>query len=486
MLGDSIAGVKTTLKTIVHDEDKLGSTEAEREISLTSLAAIWKMCSSLQDHFAARRAKMEEDPSKVPEIPGDHHAEFREQFVIRRPDVLLPPHREPHRKFVERIQRDYMFHGAVPFYQVGEMRTRSEQIVQKSGISKTAEDLIKVVNVDQPAQAASETQVIDKLHAFFVALEYLNICEFSTVAGPLRYISEIEEWRHENKGLARLLAVDTLIRKKVYRLNYDQRKQFATFSAALVEVLTNHKQLWNDARSNAELDKFKQAGQQAPETPVCGTKRSISDEESTTKKPSARAKKNKARRERQKALLQKAKSTTSDRKDAGSKPRRMLVCQRKNGRGSLHSSYSGKRRCPFFNCSSGCRFGDSCRNAHLCVECGIRPPLAREPLSSQHPQASRELARPGGSISAVDPPLTKLRTQTAQRPVWKSWDEVPRDVDEVARHGPWFLEIFSGTARLTAAVRALGVPCLPPIDITVCQEVPSPWRSSSSSFRQVS
>jgi len=37
MLGDSIAGAKTTLKTIVHDEDKLGSTEAEREISLTSL-----------------------------------------------------------------------------------------------------------------------------------------------------------------------------------------------------------------------------------------------------------------------------------------------------------------------------------------------------------------------------------------------------------------------------------------------------------------
>ena len=75
----------------------------------------------------------------------------------------------------------------------------------------------------------------------------------------------------------------------------------------------------------------------------------------------------------------------------------------------------------------------------------------------------------------VDPPLTKLPTQTAQKPVWKSWEEVPRDVDEVARHGPWFLEIFSGTARLTAAVRALGVPCLPPIDITVCQEVPSPF-----------
>ena len=46
-------------------------------------------------------------------------------------------------------------------------------------------------------------------------------------------------------------------------------------------------------------------------------------------------------------------------------------------------------------------------------------------------------------------------------------------MDLVARHGPWFLEIFSGTARLTSSVRALGIPCLPPIDITVCSEVPS-------------
>ena len=58
-----------------------------------------------------------------------------------------------------------MVHGAIPFYQVGEMRIRSEQVVQKSGISKTAEDLIRVVAVDQPVQAASESQVIDKLHS---------------------------------------------------------------------------------------------------------------------------------------------------------------------------------------------------------------------------------------------------------------------------------------------------------------------------------
>ena len=78
----------------------------------------------------------------------------------------------------------------------------------------------------------------------------------------------------------------------------------------------------------------------------------------------------------------------------------------------------------------------------------------------------------GTNDSVVDPPLTQLPKPIAQQPAWKSWDEVPRDVGMIAQSGPWFLEIFSGTARLTTAVRKLGIPCLPPIDITLCEEVP--------------
>ena len=376
MLGDTIAGVKATVKTIVADEAKLGDSAAKVEIALTSLAAVWKVCSTLQEHFAARRAKMEEDPTKVPEIPGDDHAEFREQFVSKHPDVLLPPHREPHRKLVERIQRDYLVHGAVPFYQVGEFRTRSEQVIQRSGISKTAEDLIKVVSVDQPVQAASESQVIDKLHAFFVALEYLNICEFTTAAGPLKYLAELEEWRHENRGLALLLAVDSLIRRKVHRLNHDSRKTYPTFSAALLEVLSNHKQLWNDARSSAELDKFKQAGHQSQDlTPVRSTKRTRSeDEDVSPPRSSPKTKKNKARRERQKALVAKAKLQLSPGSKEDKKKGKDERVPAKEWATITSFKYSGKRRCPFFNCSLGCRFGDSCRNAHVCVECGKEHP----------------------------------------------------------------------------------------------------------------
>ena len=58
---------------------------------------------------------------------------------------------------------------------------------------------------------------------------------------------------------------------------------------------------------------------------------------------------------------------------------------------------------------------------------------------------------------------------------WLSWVDVPRDVAQVCAAGPFFLEIFSGTASLTKAMRACGVPTLPPIDVTICSEVPTPF-----------
>ena len=374
MLGDTIASTKTTLKALIPDPAKLGADNPAQELALASLAAVWKTCTTMQDHFAARRAKMEEDPSKVPEIPGEDHAEFRDTFVSAHPDVLLPLHREPHRKFVERVQRDYLVHGFVQFYEVGEIRTRNEQIAQKSGISKNAEDLLRVVSVDQPSHASSESQVMDKLHAFFITLEYLNICEFSVTAGPLKYLAELEEWRHENRGLALLLAADALIRKKVHRISSDQRKTFTTFSAALNEVLKNHKQLWNDARSSAELDKFKQAGSTpAPTTPPKKRPRSRSK---TPTKPSTRARRNQNRRAKQKELIKQARASVtagserSSAKSSPQKPNRDARVPAPEWQKIMAFKYSGPKRCPFFNCSLGCRFGDQCRQKHSCVECG--------------------------------------------------------------------------------------------------------------------
>ena len=189
MLGDTIISVKATIKAIVGDDAKFGPDEPARELSLTLLAAVWKSTSTLQEHVATRRAKMEEDPSKIPEIPGEDHAEFREIFVNQRPDVILTYMREPQRKFVERIHRDYMIHGAVAFYEVAEMRSRSDQIVSTSGFSKTSDDLLRVAQHDNKISVTSEGSVMDRLHAFFVELEYLNICEFTRQGRSSTFLS---------------------------------------------------------------------------------------------------------------------------------------------------------------------------------------------------------------------------------------------------------------------------------------------------------
>ena len=67
---------------------------------------------------------------------------------------------------------------------------------------------------------------------------------------------------------------------------------------------------------------------------------------------------------------------------------------------------------------------------------------------------------------------SQLTGTVAARPQWLSWKDVPRDPQLVRSHGPWFLEVFSGTARLTTYVASLGVPVLPPVDIECSEMVP--------------
>ena len=94
---------------------------------------------------------------------------------------------------------------------------------------------------------------MNRIHAFFMALEYLNICQYSRAAGPLRYIQELEQFRVECPSLPFLQLADSLVRKKAYRLQAEQRETYPTYQLALLEVLDNHKYLWNDARTKAQL-----------------------------------------------------------------------------------------------------------------------------------------------------------------------------------------------------------------------------------------
>ena len=60
------------------------------------------------------------------------------------------------------------------------------------------------------------------------------------------------------------------------------------------------------------------------------------------------------------------------------------------------------------------------------------------------------------SSGSNDEPMKKAPTAPFDGSCeWSSWKQVPGDPREVARHGPWFLEVFY-TARLTASLKSLG------------------------------
>ena len=110
MLGDSAKAAKDQLRVLIPDGE-LGADQPERDLSCMQLAAVWLACSALQTQFASRRARMEEDPSKIPEMAQEDHAEFRARFARLHPDVVLRDAREPHKKFVEKVNQmvDHFF-----------------------------------------------------------------------------------------------------------------------------------------------------------------------------------------------------------------------------------------------------------------------------------------------------------------------------------------------------------------------------------------
>jgi len=171
MLGQDLSSAKETLRKLWEAAmTPLGADAASQELSVMSLAAVWQAAQALQTQYASRRARMEEDPNKIPELSQEDHAEFRDRFVRVHPDVILIDAREPRKKFVERLSCDFLIHGIVPFYEPAEIRTRADVIVVKSGLSRNAEDLLSISMADQPEPVTVITTLFDRLHAFFMAL----------------------------------------------------------------------------------------------------------------------------------------------------------------------------------------------------------------------------------------------------------------------------------------------------------------------------
>ena len=328
---------------------------------------------------------MESDPSIIPSVRRDDVADFRSRFESAHPDIVLLDCKEPRKKFIERLNRDFMVDSMVPCYDVGEFRRRSEQIATKTGMAPTADLLIKMVQVDDlRTVVVTEEEVLDRIFSFFVALEYLNIAAFNEIDCTLTYWKELLQFNKEWPGLGILLKADKMIRAEVHRANNDERVKFPTFSGALKYVLAHKKYIWDRAKTEYEISKLRTASIGKGQ----GAKRKADDpaQEVDSTVP-AEMSNSKNRRLKFQDMMKELKAAVEKKPPPPPKPAKGGGGRGGEGKGrgkgkgkelwaKIAELNSGKRK--FYNAGK-CRFGDTCSEPHACCSCGGPHPFASCP-----------------------------------------------------------------------------------------------------------
>eukprot|EP00971_Amphidinium_carterae_P032812 645976-Amphidinium_carterae.1 len=137
-------------------EGHLGDKDADKQLNLMYLATLWRKASTISSEQDKRRARLEEDPDRIPEIQAQQYACMREAFVNKHRDFILTETREPHNKFIERLLRDYSVHSIVPYYPLGDVRLRSESIKVKKSFQTTGEFLLRVAHSEESSTVNNE------------------------------------------------------------------------------------------------------------------------------------------------------------------------------------------------------------------------------------------------------------------------------------------------------------------------------------------
>ncbi|CAK0850514.1 unnamed protein product, partial [Prorocentrum cordatum] len=408
-VAETLESFKTNIARLL-DEQALGADNSPtREANLIFLSAAWRKCRALAEGRDARRARLEEDPHRIPEMGIQEHGQKKINFVALHPDVLLTEFREPHKRFIERLDRDFTIHEVVPPYELGEVRVKSEYIAQRGGLAFSAEQLLKAAREDIPATVVLEDDAINRIHAFYIALEYQGHVKFAFFAGkpetnditggPLTFLNELEARRRETPGLQHILLVDRHFRKKVHELLVESRTTFPSYSAAMWEVFHNHWYIWSECRAGGA------AG------PADGPSKSSP----------------KRQRQRQQQQQQKSERAAAAGAAGGGQTRQPAAGGTRrvpeNEWRALQRCGPAKapKTCKFWNLSGGCKDGGACKFKHVCWLCG-----AGHKWCDNHYTGAADAAR---------------------------------------RCPILFLEVFGGQANATHELMHRRVPCLPPVDL---------------------
>ena len=393
MLGQTEDKFEARMKSILGVD--LGATDPEKDLNLTMLAVVWKSCQVSMDFELTQRARLQEDPSKIPEIASSDAGDMRERFWKAHPDVVLTSSIEPHKKLIEMVNRDLAVVGVMKFYALGAIRVKKDEIRTTPGLSRSIDDVLKMAEETDLADVNTDEEVINRIQCFTILCAYLGVNEYRLPdykegdedGSGLSYFAKMIEHRREyaqDYGTSPMLftiIADKKIRSKVADLMREKRAKYPTYKAALKHVLTEMRHLWSDAREEAK-EKSKRS-LAAPTTPDARRRR-LSSPDSTEKSARDRLKviydKKKQARARQRVNKEKKSGGTAAAVD------QRPPIQRPSPKGKGKGAGKGDRiaedvfskvkdlctqngACTFYNLGK-CRFGDKCTLPHKCGQCG--------------------------------------------------------------------------------------------------------------------
>ena len=182
--------------------------------------------------------------------------DLRSAFEAAHPDVELVQFREPHKRFLEKLQRKITLHGRIFYCELAEVRLASEEIVSKPSFTPTADHLLKLTRTDVPVAISGEEDAMNRLNATLIAYEFLGLMGYSRsrqiegvwTGGGIDCDTAVNQRRQKTPGMFFIVTADALFRKRVHEVLRERRHQCPNLLAAFVYVLRDHRDFWSEVR----------------------------------------------------------------------------------------------------------------------------------------------------------------------------------------------------------------------------------------------
>ena len=398
MLGQTEDKFEQRMSSILGPD--LGGDQPTKDLNLTMLAVVWKSCQVSTEFEFTQRARLQEDPNKIPELASSDAGDMRERFWRAHPDVILTSSNEPHKKLIEIVNRDLAVLGVMKFYELGAIRVKKDEVKSTPGLAKSVTDVLKMAEETDLAEVNTDEEVINRIHCFTILCAYLGVNDYRLPGykegdedgSGLSYYSKMIEHRRDfaqdygSSPMLFTIIADKKIRSKVADLMREKRAKYPKFQDAMKFVLTEKRHLWSDAREEAR-EKAKK-GLASPSTPTAAEKRKRhgspdSAEKSALDKLKTIAEKNKKKKARQRANKEAREAAQEQHRDNRPPiPRPSSKYNKGAGKGKggnktvpdeafnkIKDLCTRSGVCTFYNLGK-CRFGDKCTTAHKCGQCG--------------------------------------------------------------------------------------------------------------------